>query len=161
MTEAQPELSKAKKRTYKQNWLDEVEFALAECVRYQGLLVDAVATKQLSALPKNDLLYEMRGAARKFICGREASVRLADAANDALQRSDVARTVSLEPLFKAIQERIIERFIVKGEDVSLSKVDSAFTSALNEVRKLRADSRTSSRVNSCSWRIRIAFQSDR
>lgn len=138
MTETSP---KKTKQNIKTAWVDAVEFALTECVRFQKLVNDAVREKSFSTLPGSEFLYELKGADRKFTYGRAAQARLTRAAEDALRRSRFSGTVSFERLFKALQPRIVERFITRGDAVTIAAVDSVFTMALNDAAKARADSR--------------------
>lgn len=131
-----------KAQNVKQAWVDAVTFAQSECIRVQQLLAEAVRTKRFSELPKNDLMYELRGPdGTQYIYGREAGRRLFEAASDALARSDIARTVSIDHVFKLIKATVAERFFKNGKPVTLGTVDSAFAAAIKEARKLRADSR--------------------
>lgn len=126
----------------KQPWVDAVEFALLECVRFQKMLIEAIETRTLSSLPKEDIWFELRGPnGKKLIYGREAERRLVYAATDALARSRFSRTTSLDPFVKSLKRRIFEQFIIKGRVVDLSSVDSVFGKALTEAGTDCADSR--------------------
>jgi hypothetical protein len=141
MTDSTPERPKTKRVNLKQGWADAIWFVLQECARFQELLQEAARTNQLSSLPKEDLLYELKTKpGRHLICGREAHRRLLDAVIDAHGRSGIARTISVDRLFKAVQRLIVERFIDGEDEVSLGKVDSLFAAAVRQVRAAGADS---------------------
>ncbi len=134
--------SQPKKPNAKQPWVDAVEFALTECVRFVTMVNDAMRDKTFSQLPGSEFLYELRGAdGRKYTYGREAQRRLEEVAESALSASRFGETVSFERYMETLKPAIVERFITKGVEVDLASVDSAFSSALNDAAKARGDSR--------------------
>ena len=140
MTKKKP--SRPKKPNAKQPWVDAVEFALTECVRFVTMVNDAVREKKFSELPGGEFLYELRGAdGRKYTYGRDAQRRLEEAAEGALRRSRFAETVSFERYMKALKPAIADRFITNGAEVDLGTVESVFSTALNEAARARSDSR--------------------
>ena len=77
------------------------------------MLQEAVRTKQFESLPKDDMFYGLRHPkGHELVYGREADRRLFDVASDVLRRSDVAHSVNVERVFKAIKAIIVERFIM-------------------------------------------------
>lgn len=140
MTDDKP--SRPKPPNAKEMWVDAVEFALRECLRFHTMVSDAMREKTFSDLPGNEFLYELKATdGRTYTFGREAQRRLEEAAEKALRASRFAETVSFERYFKALKPAIADRFITKGAEVDLGSVDSVFTTALNEAAKARADSR--------------------
>ena len=126
----------------KQPWIDAVVFTLNECTRFITMLNDASSARDFSQLPKNELLFEIKGAdGLTFICGRDAYHRLEEAAENSLRKSKFAETVSFESYFKVLKPAIVNRFITKGAEVNLASVDSVFSTALTEAAKARSDSR--------------------
>lgn len=137
-----PEKTIPKRRNLNQPWVDAVRFALSECLRFQRMLQEAVRTKQFESLPKDDMFYGLRHPkGHELVYGREADRRLFDVASDVLRRSDVAHSVNVERVFKAIKAIIVERFIMTNIEPTLATVEKAFAAALKEARKARADSR--------------------
>lgn len=126
----------------KQPWVEAVEFALAECVRFMTMVNDAVRDKTFSDLPGNEFLYELVSFdGRKYTFGREAQRRLEEAAESALRASTFAETVSFDSYMKVLKPFIVDRFITKRANVDLASVDSVFSTAINEAAKARGDSR--------------------
>ncbi len=137
-----PEKTLPKRRNLNQPWVDAVTFALSECLRFQRMFQAAVRTEQLDSLPKDDMLYGLRHPkGHELVYGREADRRLFGVASDVLRRSDVAHSVSVERVFKAIKAIVVDRFIMTKTEPTLATVQKAFAAALKEARNARADSR--------------------
>ena len=58
MTDDQTSVGKPKRLDANQPWVDAVTFALAECVRFQAILLEAAEKRTLRDLPKDDFLCE-------------------------------------------------------------------------------------------------------
>lgn len=133
---------KSKGVSKNQPWVDAVQFALEECVRYVEMTNEAVAKKDLSGLPGSDFLYELRaGDRRKWTYGPAAQRKLIEACDDALTRSRFSASLSLKRFFDVLQPRLVARFIDKGVPVTLGSVESMFAAALKEAAAQRDDSR--------------------
>lgn len=140
MTDERP--NQPKKPNSRQAWLDAVEFALTECVRFATMVNDAIRDKSLSELPTSEFLYELRGAdGSKYTYGREAQRRLEEVSESALRASKFGQTVSFETYFKELQAAIVDRFIITSAEVNFASVESVFSSALNKAIKARGDGR--------------------
>lgn len=131
-----------KKPNVKQPWVDAVVFALEECVRFQGMFQDAVQRKEMAGLPKNDLLYELRGSeGLKLICGRAAIQRLREVCADCLRRAKRADSISVDRMLKALKSIVVDRFVTQDIEPSLQSVEKAFAAALRQCVKACGDSR--------------------
>lgn len=146
MTEAasvQPARGSFAKRTNKkQAWVETVQFALSEAVRFQNLMAEAVRSKQLQSLPKDDLLYGLRRSdGHEWIYGHEADRRVFKLAVDALRQARLASVASPDRMYKALKSMIVERFITERCEVALPAVEKAVAAAVRIVREELASSR--------------------
>lgn len=130
------ERSNSKRNSYKQFWVENVEFIFLECVRIQNDLRDALDTKSLDRMPKADLFYHLyRPDGSMLLCGQGASNTLWELSKAALNNSRLSRRVALSRFRRQLFTELYLSFVTQRRDVSFANVDRAVNRALTKAEK--------------------------
>jgi hypothetical protein len=118
----------------------DIEFVLAECVRFNQLLSAMAPTaflQRLSSADSSALLTLSDG--RRIVCGAKALGRLLDLATRALRRSDASGMVEPDRVYRALKPMVTRKFIEQQIPPDLSEVERALAAAIEEAKGSRTD----------------------
>jgi hypothetical protein len=127
----------------KAEWVADIEFVFAECLRIQNAISDALKTKppSLKDLPREDMWGDLPGPGGKgpLTCGQAANQRLWRLAEQAVKYSDAVGTIEIDPVHKALGKILVQRFVTERRDIDEKQAERALSSAVKEAKRSRMD----------------------
>jgi hypothetical protein len=127
----------------KAEWVTDIEFVFAECVRIRTAIADAIKTDpaSLQNLPKEDMWGDLPGPDGKgpLMCGQAANRRLWRLAEQAVKYSDAVGTIEIAPVHKALGKILVQRFLTERRDLDEQQAEKALSSAVKEAKRDRID----------------------
>jgi hypothetical protein len=124
-------------------WVADIEFVFAECLRIRNAVSDAVKNNpaSLKDLPREDMWGDLPGPDGKgpLMCGRAANQRLWRLAEQAVKYSDAVGTIEIAPVHKALGRILVERFVTESRDIDEQQAERALSSAVKEAKRARMD----------------------
>lgn len=104
-----------------------IEFVLQECLRFKKI----INTRELKDIPPEDFLYTMKTRDKtKLICGRLATLRLRELAEEIGLRGGLLEKIELKTIQKPLENLIIERFVKEERPLNNMQVDRLFNTVI-------------------------------
>jgi hypothetical protein len=127
----------------KAEWVTDIEFVFAECVRIQKAISDAVNNNpaSLQDLPIEGLWGDLPRPDGKgpLKCGQAANQRIWRLAEQAVKCSDAVGTIEIGPVHKALGRILVQRFVTERRDIDEQQAERALSFAVKEAKRARMD----------------------
>jgi hypothetical protein len=125
----------------KDGWVEDVGFALKECVRIQKELTETNPPYDLRQIPESDIYGHLPHPSGngEMLCGSAAAQKVKRLAEQALQHSDAVGTLETSRVHGALRKIIIERFVKEKRLIDAPQVEKAMMAAVKAAKQDRAD----------------------
>lgn len=118
----------------------DIEFVLAECVRFNQLLSTMAPTEFLQQLSSADVSACLTlSDGKRIICGARALSRLFDLATGTLRRSDAPGMIEPDGVYRALKQMVADKFIEQQVPPDVPEVEAILAAAIEEAKRVRSD----------------------